>query len=85
MSKIGLLFLTIFRFQDIEKRRIYSDLMRKFRDEEHEVYMVTPLERKYHQKTSLEYKNGIHILGVQTLNLQKINIPGKVMRIISVE
>ena len=75
MSKqLNILFLTITRFQNVEDTGIYTDLMRKFRDEGHHVYVVTPLERRYDQKTSLRENNGINILGVQTLNLQKTNI-----------
>jgi len=70
---LNILFLTIFRFQDVEERGIYTDLMRKFRDEGHQVYVVSPLERRYNQKTSLRENKGIHILGVKTLNLQKTN------------
>lgn len=69
-----ILFLTITRFNDVEEKGIYTDLIRKFRNEGHNVYVVTPLERRYNQKTRLEYKNGIYILGVRTLNLQKTNI-----------
>ncbi|MFA6200247.1 MAG: glycosyltransferase family 4 protein [Bacteroidales bacterium] len=71
---MNILFLTISRFNDVEDKGIYTDLMRKFRDEEHKVYVVTPLERRYKQKTSLRENKGIYILGVQTLNIQKTNV-----------
>ena len=53
---------------------IYSDLMRKFRDEGHEVYIVSPRERRSSEKTRLYETGGVHILGVHTLNLQKTNV-----------
>ena len=53
---------------------IYSDLMRKFRDEGHEVYIVSPRERRLSEKTRLYETGGVHILGVHTLNLQKTNV-----------
>ena len=71
---MNILFLTITRFNDVEDKGIYTDLMRKFRDEGHNVYVVTPLERRYKQKTSLRENHGIYILGVQTLNIQKTNV-----------
>ena len=36
------LFLTLFNIDDINERNLYTDLMRKFRDEGHDVYIVTP-------------------------------------------
>ena len=48
--------------------------MRKFRDEGHNVYIVTPYERQFALPTSLSEVDGIHLLGVRTLNIQKTNI-----------
>ena len=71
---MNIIFLTLFRFTDIEERKIYPDLMRKFRDEGHSVYIVTPCERRLGLETSLTESNGVHILNVKTLNIQKTNI-----------
>ena len=62
------------RISDITGRGIYTDLMRKFRDEGHRVYIVTPHERSLGKRTELVENNGVHILGVRTLNLQKTSI-----------
>lgn len=69
-----LIFLTMVRLDEISRRGIYTDLMRKFRSEGHEVYIVTPRERREGEPTSLIEKDGVHILGVKTLNLQKTSI-----------
>lgn len=69
-----LLFLTIVKIDNIEERGIYNDLLRKFRDEGHEVFIVTSLERREKKVTSLIKANGVSILQVKTLNLQKVNI-----------
>lgn len=69
-----ILFLTISRLTDVSERNIYNDLMRKFRDEGHDVYIVSPRERRYGEQTSLTTNNGVHVLGVRTLNLIKTNI-----------
>lgn len=55
-------------------RGIYTDLMRKFRNEGHQVYLVTPHERSFGKPTQLFEMDGVHVLGVKTLNLQKTNI-----------
>jgi len=70
---MNILFLTIFRINEISDRGIYSDLMRKFCDEGHDVFIVTPLERRYKQRTTLIKKNKVTILKINTLNIQKAN------------
>ncbi len=71
---MNVIFLTLFRFSDVEERKIYPDLMRKFRDEGHNVYIVTPCERRLGLESSLTEAKGVHILNVKTLNVQKTNI-----------
>ena len=44
---MNVIFLTVTKIDDIQSRGIYTDLMRKFRDEGHQVYIVSPVERKY--------------------------------------
>lgn len=74
---MNIIFLTLVRIADIEDRGIYQDLMRKFRDEGHRVYIVTPCERRLGLKTSLIEGSGVHILNVKTLNIQKTNVVEK--------
>ena len=67
-----LIFLTMSREPaNINSRGIYPDLLRKFRDEGFDVYIVMPHERSLGKPTELRKENGVHILGVKTLNLQK--------------
>ena len=69
-----IIFLTMSTLTEVDTHGIYSDLMRKFRDEGHEVYIVSPRERRTGEKTRLYETGGVHILGVRTLNLQKTNV-----------
>lgn len=72
---MNILFLTMSSgMRDISVSGIYTDLMRKFRDEGHEVYIVFPFERRSGRKTELLHENGVHILGVRTLNVTKTSI-----------
>lgn len=71
---MNIIFLTVCRIKDLKSRDIYTDLIRKFRNEGHNVYVVTPHERQFSLPTSLSEVDGIHILGVRTLNIQKTNI-----------
>ena len=74
---MNIIFLTLFRISDIEEHGIYQDLMRKFRDEGHHVYIVCPVERRLGLKTSVVENKGVRILNVKTLNIQKTNIVEK--------
>lgn len=68
------IFLTMSRVNGISNRGIYSDLMRCFRNNGHSVYIVSPRERSLGGTEGLIEVDGIHILGVRTLNLQKTSI-----------
>ena len=80
-----ILFLTLSEISSIEERDIYTDLMRKFRDEGHNLYIVSPTERRNSQKTKLKKEKGVNILQVWTLNIQKVNIFEKVVGTISID
>lgn len=75
---MNILFLTMSsNFDNIEKRGIYTDLMRKFRDEGHEVYIIHPNERRSGKPTEVKTTGRIHCLGVRTLNVTKTNVVEK--------
>lgn len=75
---MNVLFLTMSsRLRDIEKSGIYTDLMRKFRDEGHDIYVVYPRERRLGLPTELSHKGKVHLLGVKTLNVSKTNMVEK--------
>jgi glycosyltransferase involved in cell wall biosynthesis len=69
-----ILFLTLARIDSIEVQGIYPDLLRKFRDNGHEVTIVSPSERKYRNKTKYTQNDGVGILNVWTTNIQKTNL-----------
>lgn len=73
------------KIDTLEKRGIYTDLLRKFRDEGHEVYVVSPSERRDKKPTSLVKEDGCNILNVKTFNLQKTNIVEKGVGILAIE
>ena len=72
---MNILFLTMASgLRNVSASGIYTDLMRKFRDEGHEVYIIYPNERRTGRPTSVEVSNGVHCLGVWTLNVTKTSI-----------
>ena len=71
---MNVIFLTMSSRVDVENHAIYSDLMRLFRNEGNEVYIVYPHERRTGEKTNLRYVGKVHYLGVRTLNLSETNV-----------
>ncbi len=68
-----ILFLTLARIDSIDRQGIYPDLLRKFRDNGHNLTIVCPNERKYGKKTKYFNEGGVGILNVWTTNIQKTN------------
>jgi glycosyltransferase involved in cell wall biosynthesis len=79
------LFLTLVKIDDIKCQGIYTDLLRKFRDNGHEVIIVCPSERKFRQKTKCFTNDGVKILKVWTTNIQKSNLIEKGITILLLE
>lgn len=71
--KMNILFLTVIKINDISEKGIYTDLIRKFQSEGHSVYIVSANERRFNEKTELIQTEGISILKIRTLNIQKTN------------
>ena len=83
---MNILFLTIGRFESIEAHSIYADLLRCFRNHGHEVYVITPYEKKTGKKTELVQENGAHILHIETGDVTKAkNVIQKGLAQISIE
>lgn len=74
---MNIIFLTLVRLTDIEKHGLYEDLMRKFRNEGHQVYIVCSSERRLGQETTLTEISGVKMLYAKTLNIQKTNVVEK--------
>lgn len=82
---MNVLFLTLVKISSISERGIYTDLMRKFCKEGHEVFIVTPVERRLNLRTNLFNEGKAHILAVKTLNIQKTNIVEKSIGTLTIE
>ena len=71
---MNVLFLCLSKVWDINERGIYSDLLREFIKHDDNVFVVTPVERKYKEGTQLFEQGKAKILKAKTLNIQKTNI-----------
>ena len=72
-----ILFLSLSRFDDVNVRGIYSDLMREFIKRGNDVYIASPTERRFGKPTHLIDSPTGPILKLRTLNIQKTNIVEK--------
>lgn len=81
---MNILQLSMVQF-DATTRDIHGTLLRKLRNEGHNVYVVMPVERRLGRPTALIEKDGVHILEVKTLNVQKTNIIEKGIGQVSLE
>lgn len=88
---MNVLFLSLSGIRDIDSRGIYSDLMRKFAQEGHIVYILTPAERRTGMQTHLEtpigndWHKNVHLLFIKTGNIQKTNKIEKGLSTIEIE
>lgn len=71
---MNILFLSLSRFEDINARGIYSDLMREFIKRGNIVYIASPTERRFGKSTHLIESDHCQILKIKTLNIQKTNV-----------
>jgi glycosyltransferase involved in cell wall biosynthesis len=82
---MNIIFLTLAEINSIEERGIYQDLLRKFYNQGHNVAIVTPVERRRKISTNLKISQGVSILQVRTLNIQKTNIIEKGIGTLAIE
>lgn len=71
---MNIVFLSLAQVHGISGKGIYSDLMRMFRDQGHQVFIASPYERRLGKNTSREEKEGVTFLHVRTFNIQKTNL-----------
>lgn len=73
-QSMNILFLSLSRFDDVNVRGIYSDLMREFIRRGNDVYIASPTERRFGKPTHMIDSENCHILKIKTLNIQKTDI-----------
>ena len=80
-----ILFLTITNIKSIKNKSIYTDLLRYFVDCNHEVFIISPVERKYKTATKIVQSNNTKILRVKIGNYQKTNIIEKGLTLLRID
>lgn len=59
---MNIVFLSISNINSIEDSGIYTDLLRQFRDNGHQVYVVSPREKRLKNLLNIEKKMGFIFL-----------------------
>lgn len=82
---MNILFLTLVKINSLNDKGIYTDLLREFKENGHNVFAVNPVERRDKKSTNLLSENGVNILNVRTFNIQKTNVIEKGIATLSIE
>ena len=69
---MNVLFLTLIDFNTFDERNIYGDLLREFIKNGHNVYCISPIERR--RKVSTHFEENGRIIKLKIGNVQKTNV-----------
>lgn len=82
---MNVLFLTLLDFNSIKDHNIYTDLLREFTKRGHQVYVISPVERRKNQETRLIKEENATILKLKIGNTQKTNLIEKGISTVRIE
>lgn len=82
---MNVLFLSLLDFDSLDERNIYTDLLRTFHRNGHNLYVVSPVERRKNQPTRLVETDNATILKLRIGNTQKTNIIEKGLSTLALE
>lgn len=68
---MNVLFLSLIEFDSIDENNIYTDLLKEFRDNGHNIYVISPIEKRHASCTRLIKSSRVNILRVKIGNIQK--------------
>lgn len=80
-----ILFLSLIDFDSLNTRGIYTDLLREFIRKNHEVFAISPVEKRKNEETHIIDDNGCKILKLKIGNIQKTNLIEKGISTIMIE
>lgn len=82
---MNILFLTLFELSTLEEGNLYTDLMKVFVKNNHNVHIISPTEKRRQQPTHLLEKDNYKILKLQIGNTQKTNMIEKGISTLTLE
>lgn len=82
---MNILFMSLSNYETIYFHGLYSDLLRQFIQRGHEVYVVSPVERKDAEEAQIINEKGVTIVKVKIWNMQKTNIVEKGISMLTID
>ncbi|MBE6732984.1 MAG: glycosyltransferase family 4 protein [Ruminococcaceae bacterium] len=82
---MNVLFLSLLDFDSLDERNIYTDLLRTFNKNGHNLYVISPVERHKNQPTRIIENGNVSILKLRIGNTQKTNIIEKGISTLTLE
>ena len=82
---MNVMFLTLLDFDSLQERNIYTDLLREFVKNGHEVCVISPVEKRKGVSTHIIEEKNAKILKLQIGNTQKTNIIEKGISTVMIE
>ena len=82
---MNILFFTLIDFDSIKEHGIYQDLLREFTNNNHRVYIISPVERRKNKHTYLIEEENVVILKLRIGNIQKTKLIEKGISTILIE
>lgn len=82
---MNVLFLTLLDFDSLDERNIYTDLLREFVKNGHEVFVISPVEKRKGVITHIIEEKNSKILKLKIGNTQKTNIIEKGISTVMIE
>lgn len=82
---MNLLFLTLLDFNSVNEKNIYTDLLREFQKNGHNVCVISPIEKRKKKNTYLIKEENTTILKLKIGNVQKTNIIEKGISTLKIE
>lgn len=82
---MNILFLTLLDFKTIDENGLYTDLMRQFVKNGHNLYIISPTEKRKKEPTRLIDNGNVRILKLQIGNTQKTNLIEKGISTLTLE
>lgn len=82
---MNILFLTLLDFNSLNEKNIYTDLLREFQKNGHNVSVISPIEKRKRKNTYLIKEEKTSILKLKIGNVQKTNIVEKGISTLKIE
>jgi len=82
---MNVLFLSIGRLKNIEDKGLYTDLLRQFRKQGHNIFVVSPRERRLNKPTEYVIEDNVHFLRVRIGNITKVSVIEKGISTVLIE